>query len=347
MLDVAATIERHGWAVPVVLDDGPGDPAFAYSIGLQERGLPELLVIGPCPTHAGTLVQHIATVLAATPSTARAGTVVDLPSEFPWDQVLLGEVQPHWARRYVIQADAHYDRAVTVLQILVPEDDASAPDDAEVDPTHLERQPVLSEPDRPWLLPLGRRLLDGLEEDGEVARTSFALLPIVAPDGPIGREELVTIAPADGDSWVLTSQPALADWCSVGATIAAGSVESRCRLTRDLERLVRYRRVIRESHWVPHRWAWHGTTAADSDRLFDQMTAPTRYPHLRVAGVNALPHAITVAVQPRHAASLRSAFRRLERDGLVTPRTLFHRGEDPDLAPRDPRCPCCAASPNR
>jgi hypothetical protein len=32
--------------------------------------------------------------------------------------------------------------------------------------------------------------------------------------------------------------------------------------------------------------------------------------------------------------------RRLERDGLVAPRALFHRAEDPDLAPRDARCPC-------
>jgi hypothetical protein len=346
VLDVRGTIEKHGWAVPVVLDDGPGDPPFAYSIGLHGRGLPEVLVVGPCTTHAGALVQHVASVLAAGRATPRAGTVVDLPPKLPWARIRLGAVQPHWARRFVIQADAHYGQDVAVLQIIAPDGAGRGPDHDEVDLALLERQPVLSEPDRPWLLPVGRRLLTMLEDERPVD-ASFALLPILAPDGPIGREELVPAVPLSDGSWAVASQPALADWCPVGTRIEADAVTTRCPLTRGLGRVVRYRRVVRRSHWVPHRWTWYGSSEREADRLEEALTAPTRHPHPRVMGVSAMPHAVTVAVEPRHAPSLRSAMRRLERDGLVAPRSLFHRAEDPDLAPRDPRCPCCATKVGR
>lgn len=338
MFDIEATIERHGWAIPTVLDDGPGAPSFAYSVGLLRRGRPEVLVVGPCPSHASELVQHTACALEAGRAAPHAGTVIDLPPQSPWAQVRLGEVHPRWARRFAIHAHAHGDEDVAVLQILVPDDAGHDSDHDEVDPSALERQPVLSEPDRPWRLPLGRQLLTSL--DNEVDDAAFALLPILAPDGPIGREELVTVVPVDGDSWAVATQPALADWCPVGTRIEAAAVTERCPLTRELGQVVRFDRLTRESHWVPHRWTWHGSTEPDADRLWETLTAPTRQPHLRVGGVNAMPHAITIAVEPRDAPALRSAMRRLERDGLVAPRSLFHRDEDPDLAPPDPRCPC-------
>jgi hypothetical protein len=340
VLDIPTAITRHGWAIQAVLDDGPGVPPFAYSIGLHERGLPELIVVGVCTDHATRLAQLVAeTVTGPDADILEPGGTVALPPGFPWSEVRLGAVADEWARRYLLGAYDRYgeDRDLDVLQILVP-DASGRYDGPDVEPRILELQPLLSEVDRPWRLPLGRRLLECLEPPGD---ERFLLLPILAPDGPLGREELVTAEPLADGTWVVTSQPALADWCTVGTIVDAGPVDLRCPLSDPLPEVVRYRRVVRESHWLAERWSWHGRSQDDADRLFGAVAVTTTGPRARVFGPSAMPHALTVGVQPREAEPLRSAMRHLERDGLVVPRPLFHRPEEGDLAPRDPRCVHC------
>jgi hypothetical protein len=324
--------------------DPCGEPAFVYSIGLHERGLPELLAIWSDAREAAWLVQHVAEAMtrAGTDATGPGDTVA-LPPALSSPEVRLGKVAEEWARRYLLRAYEHYgeDRDLDVLQILVA-DSSGRYEGPHVEPDVLELQPLLSQMERPWRLPLGRRLL---EAQPQAVNQRFLLLPIWTPEGPLGREELVATEPFTDGTWAVVSQPALADWCPVGTFVEADPVDDRCPLTADLTEVVRYRRVVRESPWVAQRWTWHGDSQDDVDRLFDAVAGPATGPRARVCGPSAMPHALTVATQPHEAEPLRSAMRHLERDGLVAPRALFHRYEDGDLGPHDARCGDCAPRP--
>ncbi|WP_128422808.1 DUF4262 domain-containing protein [Frankia sp. EI5c] len=57
---LANTIHTHGWAVQAVLDDGPGDPPYAYTIGLHSFDAhPELLVSGLPPEPSAEILNLI------------------------------------------------------------------------------------------------------------------------------------------------------------------------------------------------------------------------------------------------------------------------------------------------
>ncbi|WP_052669021.1 DUF4262 domain-containing protein [Nitriliruptor alkaliphilus] len=344
MLDIPTTIARHGWAIQAVPDDGPGEPSFAYSIGLHERGLPELLAIGLHPEEAAWLVQQVAEVMTrAGGDTLAPGDTITLDLGPSSPEVRLGTVADQWVPRYLLRAYEHYgeDRDLDVLQILLPDSNGryEGPD---VDTYVLERQPLLSEVERPWRVPFGRPLLDAYPPP---VQQPFLLLPIWTPEGPLGREELVAAEPLADGTWRVVSVPALADWCTYGTLVEADPVVDRCPLTGELAEVARYSRVVRESHWVAQRWTWHGTSEDDIDRLCDAVTGLTTGQRTRVCGPSAMPHAITVAAQPPETEPLRSAMRRLERDGIVAPRELFHRREEGGLGPHDPRCPDCAPRP--
>jgi hypothetical protein len=55
--ELRATIRLHGWVVQGVEDERL---PFAYTIGLHDRGLPELLVTGLSPEDAGRLLNDVA-----------------------------------------------------------------------------------------------------------------------------------------------------------------------------------------------------------------------------------------------------------------------------------------------
>jgi hypothetical protein len=55
--ELRATIRVHGWAVQGVEDDRL---PFAYTIGLHDHGLPELLVTGLSPQQAACLLNDVA-----------------------------------------------------------------------------------------------------------------------------------------------------------------------------------------------------------------------------------------------------------------------------------------------
>src|SRR5262249_52869691 len=55
--ELRATIRIHGWAVQGVEDDRL---PYAYTIGLHDRGLPELLVTGLPPEGAAGLLNDVA-----------------------------------------------------------------------------------------------------------------------------------------------------------------------------------------------------------------------------------------------------------------------------------------------
>jgi Domain of unknown function (DUF4262) len=55
--ELRSRVQKHGWAVQYVeIDRAP----YAYTVGLHDRGLPELLVTGLSPSWAGRLLNCIA-----------------------------------------------------------------------------------------------------------------------------------------------------------------------------------------------------------------------------------------------------------------------------------------------
>lgn len=57
---IDATMRKHGWAVQYVESDRS---PYAYTIGLHDRGLPELLVTGLPPQRAARLLNGVAAYL--------------------------------------------------------------------------------------------------------------------------------------------------------------------------------------------------------------------------------------------------------------------------------------------
>lgn len=63
--DIKKKIARHGWAVTAVAGSGHEHPDFAYTTGLTERSLPELIVYG-LPLHlSGSLLNDMASQMVA------------------------------------------------------------------------------------------------------------------------------------------------------------------------------------------------------------------------------------------------------------------------------------------
>lgn len=343
-VDLDAVIARHGWALQAVLPDGPGSLPFTYTVGLFDR-LPELLCVGPLADTAGPTLNALAARLQRRPELARAGEVIQLAAGGKaLSTVKLGAVDPCWHELYVGRAlDYHQRDDLELLQVLAPDGDGWFPDDPRVDPFLLTVQPVLADPDHPWRLPHGLRVLGHLVEHG-VAVPHAVLLPIVDAGLRTGREELVPVTPA-GDDWSLLTQPSLADWCAADDVVAASPVDEAlpgfAELLPELKDLevVRFERVLAPSSRVVLRW---GACFHDDEELdaIQRILARPRFADVCV-GFGAAPHALTFAVPPRQAEPLRIALRPLERDGHLVPRPRFHEREDGDLAVPHPCCPHC------
>jgi hypothetical protein len=354
--DLAATIARHGWAVQAVFDDGPGVPAFAYTIGLHPR-LPELLAIGDDAHLCAHLVQEAATQLTEAPDLARVDQRLPLPDGAPWPWVRLGAVAPIWARTHALVAYHHHGlddpAALPVLQVVVPDDAGRWPDDPAVDLRLLDVQPELADPVRPWRLPHGQLLLDGLASEGTPA-PHLVLLPVFRAGEPTAREEAVPAAPVGEGSHRLLAQPSFADWCAAGATVHAEPVSQPVPGSYGAE-VARFRQVERESPRVVLRWIAGERAMQDPARLLEVLRgrcggdpplldAPGGPQQTMVLGAAAAPWSWTVAVLPRGAEPMRLALRRLERDGLLVARELFHEAVEPDLVAPHPCCDECRAA---
>jgi hypothetical protein len=336
-VDIDAAVAEHGWALPSVLPDGPGAPAFTYTVGLFDR-LPELLLVGPPFGVAGPTLDALARRLRHRPDLARAGQRIELPAgDGVLPTVALGAIAPRWYELYVGRAIGYHRRDdLEVLQVLAPDDDGRFPDDPEFHRCILAFQPVLADPERPWRLPHGIRTLRDLTEAGDPVRHAV-LLPIVHDGREIGREELV-LAERAGSAWQLLDQPSLADWCAAADVVAAAPVDEVVSGVEDLE-VVRFQRVLHPSKRVVLRRGAHFETDADVEAL-QRILARPRFAEVSV-GFGAAPHALTFAVPPREAEPLRIALRPLERDGHLIPRSLFHEQVDLDLADPHPDCPHC------
>jgi hypothetical protein len=133
---IEADIKRDGRQILGVPD---GEPApFAYTIGNELKGLPELLVVG-VSRKAGFL-NLLSDMMVERGAPFAEGEIVDLGGKHPVKIINADAVAK---AEYTIQAsNFHGHDRYRVQQVLVPDPQGLFPDDGRCDPRY--RMPVLS-----------------------------------------------------------------------------------------------------------------------------------------------------------------------------------------------------------
>lgn len=140
-----SAIERYGWAVKLVgaSDDGL-DGAFAYTVGLTDRGLPEFAIAGLSPNTMHAIVNELAERALAGADLDHGQQLDDILTDF--DTVLVAGSAPF--SRDGIWPGAALERSgksIRLLQLVWPDRTRRFPwDEGYTLPPRL--QPVLSAP---------------------------------------------------------------------------------------------------------------------------------------------------------------------------------------------------------
>jgi Domain of unknown function (DUF4262) len=130
---IRETVEKHGWAVQFVESDRR---PYAYTVGLHERGLPELLVTGLSPQPATRVLNSVAEY------------VVDGGRPVPGERILIGGelllevVQVQHPDAHMNVAVAFYGADLHALQLVWPDEQGHRPWCPEFS-NGQARQPVL------------------------------------------------------------------------------------------------------------------------------------------------------------------------------------------------------------
>lgn len=130
---IHATVEKHGWAVQFVESD---HAPYAYTVGLHERGLPELLVTGTQPQPAVRVLNSVAEYLV------KGGRPVPGERILIGGELLLDVVQVEHPDAHMNIAVALYGSELKALQLVWPDERGHRPWCAEFDNGEV-RQPVL------------------------------------------------------------------------------------------------------------------------------------------------------------------------------------------------------------
>lgn len=133
---IRETVEKHGWAVQFVESDRA---PYAYTVGLHERGRPELLVTGLAPQRAVLVLNSVAEYLL------RGGKPVPGERILIGGELLLEVVQVEHPDAHLNIAVALYGNEIKALQLVWPDDQGHRPWCAEFDNGGV-RQPVLGVP---------------------------------------------------------------------------------------------------------------------------------------------------------------------------------------------------------
>lgn len=92
-------IAQHGWMVQYVFaaagDEDSGVAGFSYTVGLHERGLPELIVFSLPAEIAGKLLNDIAMLLCENADAVGQVTLDDWPMPFVLDSADSGLASQH------------------------------------------------------------------------------------------------------------------------------------------------------------------------------------------------------------------------------------------------------------
>lgn len=156
LLRLSADIVRHGFAfVPVGFgtcsapgcECGTDDDSWAYTVGLAEQGLPEIVVIGPAPAIGAELVARLL-------ARHRQGDTVTVGRPLVLDGVLvkLVEVPQAWLAHDLDRMAmwlGHYGpgrsnlRMPPIAQLVFADGDGHFPGEADCDPLVASCQPLL------------------------------------------------------------------------------------------------------------------------------------------------------------------------------------------------------------
>ncbi len=122
--DLANLISAHGWALQGVFGDTP-DSMFTYTVGLTEKGLPELWLGTLSPRQAGPILNDLARL-----SISRDGLPVGEPLDIEWSVPfrLRGPVTIDDSEAFAAKA-MYGEEAVTVLQGLWADSQGRSPDE--------------------------------------------------------------------------------------------------------------------------------------------------------------------------------------------------------------------------
>lgn len=136
-------IGSHGWAVICV----PGNPSFAYSIGLTLQGKPEVLIVGPVPPDAlGAIVNTVATLVQDRDLRPGATVYEALQKGMPLKII---EPDQQVALSYTSQAEHFFQgegiTGLRVVQAVLPDQHGKLPGDPDCDPEWAATQELSSQ----------------------------------------------------------------------------------------------------------------------------------------------------------------------------------------------------------
>lgn len=136
--DIQETIAKYGHMVIGVVGD-PGEPSFAYTIGLKSRFGCELLICGLPMKYAQAVLNDIASKFSKDLLNVPTAEFTNLP-------VLLKECNLNLGRlhnQYVVQADVFYGTEVKVVQVIMSDREGRTPLDDTYDHEYMGRfQPL-------------------------------------------------------------------------------------------------------------------------------------------------------------------------------------------------------------
>lgn len=139
--DIEANIEKHGLTVIGVFADPVGmKPTFSYSIGLTDRGWPEMIMVGLHAPYAKGFIN----ALARRPEPPKIGEQIDDLADLP---IRIGAVSEEAIKAYMVQSTARQERTdgprPTAVQVIYPDKDGRFPGEPgyDLDP---RTQPLLA-----------------------------------------------------------------------------------------------------------------------------------------------------------------------------------------------------------
>lgn len=125
--DMGQTIAKHKRLVMSVCPRDTGEIGFTYTIGNQERGLPELLIIGFWGSPYGGLLDTLSDMMIERGEPFAHGELVSLGAKYP---VKLINANDQAQREYTIQCGQFYgSEDYGVQQVVACDREGRYPDD--------------------------------------------------------------------------------------------------------------------------------------------------------------------------------------------------------------------------
>jgi hypothetical protein len=138
--DIADKIAQHGFMVMAV-GGSHTEPSFAYTIGLTERGHPELIVFGLSARYAHQIIHNVLVEMAS--EVPADGVLVENVANMP---LVLRTVLDTEAEKYCVQGAYYYNarlKAPRYMQLVLPDANGRFPWDDGYAATTRKIQPEL------------------------------------------------------------------------------------------------------------------------------------------------------------------------------------------------------------